>query len=320
MHDVSINIISDKDNLPPYNGDNFFHSNTLFEIMSGVPRVMPFMVVAVNADGSEAARILCIIRRSCVMVRHGHVFGEGVYAGTSDRGVLFKLMIDAATDVFRRHHCLYIEISGMSEKMFGYGSLRSLGYFPIRWIEIHNSLHSKSPVSRLMPVRRKRILKSMAAGVKTVEVRDDETFQRFYSMLKHFYTSKIHRYSPHKKEIYEVGRSKYGKIYVTKYKNKIIGGCVCIRSAGNTYLWHMAAKRKTFSTLFPASQMIWHALQDAHLDETGHFHFMDVGIPFFKSPLRDFILSFGGRPISSYRWFRCSLWGVNGFLSKLFSS
>ena len=288
--------------------------------MCGVPHVMPFMVAATDDAGCVVARVIGIIRRSCVFIRHGHLFGEGVYESDKDKGSLFKLMLGAATDMFRKNLCFYIEISGISEKMFGYGSLRSMGYFPIRWIEIHNSLHSKSPAARLMPVRRRRILKAAASGVRTTEVKDDETFKRFYSMLKHFYTSKIHRYSPHVNEIYAVGRSKYGKIYVTKYKNKIIGGCVCINSGGNTYLWHMAAKRKTFSTLYPTSQMIWHALRDAHQNNMRHFHFMDVGIPFGKTPMRDFILSFGGRPISSYRWFRCSITCINKLLSKLFSS
>ena len=320
MHDVSIIIIRDIEELPPYDGDNFFHSNTLFGIMNDVPRTIPFMVMAIDGDGNEMSRLLCIVRRSCLFVPHGHVFGEGVYRDIHDRGKLFRMMIDRATEVFRHHHCLYIEISGLSEKMFGYGSLRSLGYFPIRWIEVENSLHGKSPSRRLTKVRRKRILKSKAAGVKTIAVRDDNTFRRFYSMLKHFYTSKIHRYSPHEREIFAVGRSDYGKIYATKYRNKIIGGCVCIYSGGDLYLWHMAAKRKTFSTLYPASHMIWHVLQDAHLNGANHFHFMDVGIPFVKSPQKDFILSFGGRPVSSYRWFRCSLWGVNRLFSKLFSS
>lgn len=320
MRDISINIVRKIAELPPENGDNFFHSNTLFEIMNDVPRIIPFMVVATDCNNAEVARLLCIIRRSCLIFPHGHVFSEGVYADLHDKGKLFKMMIEKATEMFRRHHCFYIEISGISEKMFGYGSLRSLGYFPIRWIEIYNSLHGKSPARRLTHVRRKRILKSMAAGVRTFEVKDEETFRRFYSMLKHFYTSKFHRYSPHEKEIFKVGRSRFGKIYATKFKNKIIGGCVCIKSGGNTYLWHMASKRKTFSTLFPTSQMIWHALQDAHLNGSEHFHFMDVGVPFGKTPMRDFILSFGGRPISSYRWFRCSLWGVNSILSKLFSS
>ena len=288
--------------------------------MCDVPRAMPFMVAATDASGCVVARIIGIIRRSCLLVKHGHIYGEGVYEQDKDKGKLFMMMLGAATEMFKKHHCFYIEISGISEKMFGYGSLRSMGYFPIRWIEIHNSLHSKSPARRLLPVRRKRILKAAAAGVRTYEVNDDETFKRFFSMLKHYYTSKIHRFSPDVNEIYSVGRSKYGKIYVTKYKNKIIGGCVCINSGGNTYLWHMAAKRKTFSTLFPTSQMIWHALRDAHQNNMRHFHFMDVGIPFGKTIMRDFILSFGGRPVSSYRWFRCSVPFVNTLFSKLFSS
>ena len=324
MQDITIKIIREKEKLPEINNRNFFHSSTLFEILNDVPRVVPFMVTANDSEGKVVAHLLAVIRKNTFIIpsiiRHGHIFGEGVYADECDKNRVFRMMLDAATAEFKKHYCIYIEISGISAKMFGYGSLRAAGYFPIRWMEIHNSLHSKSPAQRLLPIRRKRILKAAAAGVKTHLVKNDETFRRFFSMLKHFYTSRLHRYSPNKQEVYAIGTSSYGKMYVTKYKDRIIGGCVCIISDGDAYLWHMASKRKTFSTLFPTSQMIWHALEDAHQNGIRHFNFMDVGIPVGKSHLRDFILRFGGRPESSYRWFNCSIIGVNKILSKIFTS
>ena len=44
---------------------------------------------------------------------------------------------------------------------------------------------------------------------------------------------------------------------------------------------------------------------------------MDVGLPFRKNPFRDFLLRFGGKEVSSYRWFRISIRWVNRLASWL---
>ncbi len=38
---------------------------------------------------------------------------------------------------------------------------------------------------------------------------------------------------------------------------------------------------------------------------------MDVGLPFRHNRYRDFILSFGGKEVSTYRWFRFSFSWLN---------
>jgi hypothetical protein len=38
---------------------------------------------------------------------------------------------------------------------------------------------------------------------------------------------------------------------------------------------------------------------------------MDVGLPFKKNRYRDFILSFGGKEVGTYRWFRFSIPWMN---------
>ena len=46
--------------------------------------------------------------------------------------------------------------------------------------------------------------------------------------------------------------------------------------------------------------------------------FMDVGLPFSKNPFREFILRFGGKEQSTYRWFRFSIRWVNKLLRWLY--
>jgi hypothetical protein len=45
---------------------------------------------------------------------------------------------------------------------------------------------------------------------------------------------------------------------------------------------------------------------------------MDVGLPFQKNPFREFILRFGGKEQSTYRWFRFGIRWINRLLTWLY--
>jgi hypothetical protein len=45
---------------------------------------------------------------------------------------------------------------------------------------------------------------------------------------------------------------------------------------------------------------------------------MDVGLPFKKSHYRDFILKFGGKEVSSYRWFRFTFGWLNHLMRLVY--
>ena len=57
---------------------------------------------------------------------------------------------------------------------------------------------------------------------------------------------------------------------------------------------------------------VYYAIASGVLDESQyetykgyeHFEFMDAGLPFKKFGYRDFILGFGGKQMSTRRWFR----------------
>lgn len=49
---------------------------------------------------------------------------------------------------------------------------------------------------------------------------------------------------------------------------------------------------------------IWQALSDAQEQDAQHLHFMDAGLPLKSNLYREFILGFGGKPVTKFRWFR----------------
>ena len=111
-------------------------------------------------------------------------------------------------------------------------------------------------------------------------------------MLHKVYSSRIRRYFPandffrHMNNMLIKGQQ--AKIFVVKYKEKIIGGSVCIYSGDDAYLWFSGGMRKTYALQYPGVLAVWKALEDAHQRGFRHMEFMDVGLPFRKHGYRDF--------------------------------
>ena len=244
-----------------------------------------------------------------------HAYGEGDYAEDVNREEVFGLLLAALVRRLRRRLCFSIEFSDISRKMFGYKYFRSQGFFPVPWQEIHNSLHSMDPHDRLQPKMLKKIGHIYQQGVVTREVTTEEDLDRFVHLVRGFYRWKVHRVVPPEKQIAEIYRSDNGRLFATLYKGRLIGGCVCVYSEGNAYLWYLASLRKRYARLHPATMTVWQAIIWAWKHNYAHIYFLDAGLPYPNNPFREFIFRFGGKPVAKYRWFRFSI----GWLNKLLS-
>jgi energy-coupling factor transporter ATP-binding protein EcfA2 len=109
-----------------------------------------------------------------------------------------------------------------------------------------------------------------------------------------------------------------GNLFVTKYRDKVIACAACVYSQGDAYLWYSAFRRKTYHTLHPDTMVVWDVMKHAYNEGYQHMRFMDVGLPFQKNPYREFILRFGGKEQSTYRWFRFSIRWVNKLLAWIY--
>ena len=107
------------------------------------------------------------------------------------------------------------------------------------------------------------------------------------------------------------------KILLTTYKGKTVGCSVMVYSEGDAYLWYTASRRKSYASLHPNGVTFWNSIRQAYKDNCQHIRFIDVGLPFRRNPYRDFILSFGGKEVSTLRWFRISFRWLNKLASWL---
>jgi hypothetical protein len=326
MQELKVHIYSKGDLLPEMTCRNYFHSAALFHICEQTPRLRPYMVVVKRKDGTTVSHMLAMIRyRSSLfppyLYMHCRVYGEGEYEECEEydgqQDELFGMMLESLTHKLQQW-TLYIEVSELSSKMFGYRRFRQQKFFPVHWMQIHNSLHSRAPQERISEKMMQRIEQAQGRGARTKEVETEEEFRQFMRLLRSHHWLKPKRYIPDDKLFYLLWKGQNGRLFVTKYHNRVIGCCACAYSEGNAYMWYTAFRRKSYLRLHPDEVTVWHALQHAYEQKYEHMRFMDAGLPFRRNSFREFILSFGGKPVSTYRWFRCNVGWVNRLLSWIY--
>lgn len=325
MNSPTIRVISQQADLPELDDSNFFHSRQLFDIAKRTPKQRPYMVIASTSDGRVVGHLLAIVRYRTLwlppyLYTHCRILGEGVYTYPCESFTSHQLFGLMTSELQARlgSKVLYLEVSNLSQKMFAYRELKQLKFFPVHWMSIHNSLHSHAPEERLTKRLQKHISKAYQRGVITNEVETEEDVKQFFKLLKRHHWLKPERYIPDEKFFIAIHQQGYGRLYLTRYHDHVIGCSAVAYSQQNAYLWYMAFRRKSFAIVHPDELTLWHVLNDSHRRGYEHVYFLDVGLPFSHNPFKEFILRFGGKPVSAYRWFRCSIGWINAILSWIY--
>ena len=314
--------------IPDLPGKDTFHSKELFLIYEATPGYKPVFIVATE-NGKPIARLLAGIRTNKKLfppsiVRRCEVYGTGEYLSDedTDKETIFGEMLEHLTTEVLRDSFM-IEFRNLDNALFGYKYFRANGYFPINWLRVRNSLHSQHSVEeRISPSRIRQIKKGLKNGAKVEEAHSIEEIEEFSRMLYKIYSSHIRKHFPNIEFFYHMEKrlisSAQGKIFIVRYKDKIIGGSSCIYSGDNAYLWFSGGMRKTYALQYPGILAVWMALKDAYERGFRHLEFMDVGLPFRKHGYRDFVLRFGGKQSSTRRWFRFRWTWLNNLFTKIY--
>ena len=282
-----------------------------------------------SLEGQPVAKLLAVVRRSVRLfppsiIHRCEVFGNGEYLIEGiDREAIFKDMLQRLTEEALRS-CFLIEFRNLPDARFGYRSFRSCSYFPINWLRVRNSLHDTPRTEvRFSPSRIRQIKKGLKNGAEVRVARTIDEIKEFAHMLHHVYSWKIRRHFPSREFFRQLALQatdpqRQSRIFIVTYKNKIIGGSACIYSGDNAYLWFSGGMRKTYALQYPGVLAVWKALDDARQQGYRHLEFLDVGLPFRHHGYREFVLRFGGKQISTRRWFRFRWKWLNRVLTWIY--
>ena len=313
--------------VPELPGTNTFHSTELFHIYENTPGYTPVLIVASIKD-QPVAKLLAAIRTGVRwfppgIIKRCEIYGTGEYFEAAvDKEAIFSDVLQRLTQEALRN-CFLIEFRNLDNAMFGYKAFRENHYFAINWLRVRNSLHSLQKVEdRFSPSRIRQIKKGLTNGAKVREAQSSEEIKTFAQMLHHVYSSKVRRHFPNMKFFQHLEKQlikgKQSKIFIVTYKDKIIGGSACIYSDDSAYLWFSGGMRKLYAPQHPGILAVWKALDDAKERGYRHLEFMDVGLPFRKHGYREFVLRFGGKQISTRRWFHFRWDWLNRMLIKMY--
>jgi len=312
--------------IPPLPGDSLPNSSELFHVYGQTPGYTPILVVA-SIDETPIAKLQAVIRRSVrpfppSLIKRCEIFGIGEYFDDNySQEELFGLMLEHLTNEVLKE-CFLIEFRNLPTALFGYRYFRSNRYFPVNWIRVYNSLHNISPEERLENKRKRQINRSLKHGVTLQKAQTEKETNMFLQLLKRNYSSKLRKHFPDLQLFHLLTQNKSeGKdtqIFIVKYKDKIIGGSFCLYSYDHVYLCFSFGLRKTYARFHPNTMAIWAALTDAYQKGYHHFEFIDAGLPYQKVGYRNFILSFGGKQVSTRRWFRFRWEWLNKLLIRFY--
>lgn len=246
----------------------------------------------------------------------------GEYFNTErKREEIFNELLTYFTTLYKEGSFL-LEFRNLEEPLFGYRYFRQNGYFPVRWLRVRNSIHHEQLDKWMSASRKRQIARGLKNGASIEIASSLEDIRAFFMMLKKYYSPKVHRYLPDfhlfaffSEESFPAGM---GKIFIVRYKEKIIGGSVCLFSDDTAYLMFSAGMRKSYPLLYPGVLAVWEAMTYAREHGYSHFEFIEAGLPFKKFSYRDFILRFGGKLLSTRRWFKVRWNWLNRLLIRIY--
>jgi hypothetical protein len=313
--------------IPELPGNNIFHSRDMFLFYEAITGYTPILILATKEE-EPVAKLLAVIRKNAQLLpfpflKRCEVYGTGEYLDDNmDKEEVFNYMLGHLTNESLRY-AFIIEFRNLENALDGHKYFRANKYFAINWLRVRNSLHRVDSVEeQFSPSRIRQIRKGLKNGAEICETNNEEDLSEFSHMLHKIYSTRIRKYFPTLEFFRQVNTwlisRGLAKIFIVKYKGRIIGGSSILYSGENAYLWFSGGMTKRFAPLYPGVLAIWGALTDAKARGCSHMEFMDVGLPFRKHGFRHFILRFGGKQSSTRRWFRIRWNFLNNLLIKIY--
>ena len=326
--DYSLKVYYKKEDLPHLDDVSFFHNTCTFDLYKNLPYYTPLMIVCFQNEEPVASLFAHIMRinrflntsifKRCYVSQKPAYYKENL----PEEDIFYKLMNTLMLEL--KHKVFYIEVRNLGDPIFGYKAFRDNSFFSIKWMNIKNSLQRKRNIwHQLSRSRKNQVNKAKRKGVYIEEVTKESELPTLYKLIdKNIHWKFSHRFPPYiyfENFFHSYIVNRKGKILITKYQDKIIGGMIIglhkNEIAYSLYYW---GKTKTYKNLYPTIYTIWYAMTYAEKHGYKFFDFMDAGYIHEKAGKPRFILQFGGKQHATRRWYKFSWNWINFIASKFY--
>ena len=224
-----------KENLPPLEDVNFFHYASSFDLYEKMPCYRPLMIVAFDEEKPVACMFALIKRlhrflfgplfKKCYVSQKPSFFSDDIPQEEIFHQLVEMLLHEVQYKVF------FIQFRNLDDPIFGYKAFRDHGFYSIKWISIKNSLQRKRKIwAQLSSSRKNQVNKAKRKGVIVEELSSEDELPEVYRCIKKETRCRTFGYSPSYQYLTNFYRNyvrqNKGKIFVTKYGQKTIGGII----------------------------------------------------------------------------------------------
>lgn len=156
--------------------------------------------------------------------------------------------------------------------------------------------------ARLSSTKRRDIRITIQNGAEIIKNPSEHEITEYYGILSDLYINKIKLPLFPLEFFISLSKSEIGKFFITKYKDEVIGGSVCIGLNGILYEFFACGMDKKFKNIYPSTLATWGAIEYAAENGFKYFDMMGAGKPNDGYGVRNFKSKFGGKLVEYGRF------------------
>lgn len=286
---------------------NFFQSPFYYDFVRSSNFIEPF-IISVSEQETISGVIVGYIQKDGgkfkqFFSRRAIINGGPLLKDDISTEALTTLLITLIK--FLQKKAIYIEF----RNFFDYSKYRNeferahFNYEPHYNFQIDTS--SEEIVMKNMGKSRKRDIKvSLRDGATIVESPTEKELFDFYQILKNLYSQKVKTPLFPLPFFQELNKKEWGKIFLVKYNEEIVGGTVCVGSEGSPlYEWFACGKDGEYKNIHASTLATFAGIQYASTHNHPCFDMMGAGKPNDGGyGVRDFKAKFGGTLVEHGRY------------------
>lgn len=302
----------------------FFHYTSSFDWHKDIGYHKPLMLVVFDGEKPVAAMFALIMRinrfLSGSFFKRCHISQQPAFFEENLPQIdIFHLLITRLVKEVQ-HKVYFIRYDNLGNAIFGYKGFRENNFYSVKWVNVRNSLQRKRNIwDQLSSGRKNQVNKAIRKGVVLEELTSEEKLPELYTLIEKAknwkVTNKFPPYQYFENFFHYYIKQNKGKILLTRYQNKIIGGIILGFEKDTVYCLYYWSKSKSYKTLHPSIFTIYSAMKTAEEHGFLHFDFLDSGFFNEHSGKSRFLLQFGGKQQATRRWYRFN-WKILNFFAK----
>ena len=316
-----------KEDVPPLADVKFFHYVSSFDWNKNISYYTPLMLVVFRGDKPVASMFALIMRINRFL--YGSVFKRcyisqqpAFFDNDADKIEIFDLLISSLVKEVE-NKVFFIEYRNINDAVFGYKGFRENGFYSVKWINVRNSLQRKRKIwDQLSATRKNQVNKARRKGVTIEELTSYDKLREIYKLITKSKNWKIsNKFPPYQYFVnffHDYISEGKGKILISRYNEKIIGGIILGFEQKTVYVLYFWGKEKSHKTYYPTVFTLYSAMEMAEKEGYEFFDFMDSGYLNINAGKPRFLLQFGGKPKATRRWYRFNWRLLNFFAKKIY--